>query len=111
MTKRDQSAVHEATEVAASVTVGAASLLWACRKIVELQHRLGDIPDVILDPIRAVESELDDVPEEKDARRWEANAFDRMMRARDEYLERVRPTLLECFRALHAFLVKNGSRS
>lgn len=108
MTNRDHFAVHEAAEVAASVILGEAALLWACRKVVGLQYRLGDVPADILDPIRAVESELDDIPDEIDAQRWESSAFDRMMRERDEYLERVRPMLIACFRALHAFLEPNS---
>lgn len=81
-----------------------ARLLRACRAIVGLQHQLGDLPEDIFGPIRAVESELDEVPDERDAARWEADAFDRKMRERDEYIETVRPTLLYCFRQIRSIL-------
>lgn len=110
MSERHQSAVADALEVAASVAVGSICLLRACRRLVALQHRLGPVPQDILDPIRAVESELDDVPEEVDAPRWESEAFEQKLRERDEYLERVRPLLLGCFRELREYLA-SGSRS
>lgn len=100
MNDRDPSAVDDAVDVAASVTGGQACLLRACRRIASLRHRLGAVPQDILDPIIAVESELDDVPDDADASRWEPGAFQRKLRERDEYLERVRPLLLRCFHEL-----------
>jgi len=93
-----------ASLTAASVVAGAACLLWGCRRIVALQHELGAVPQDILDPIRAVESELDDIPDEVDAPRWEAEAFKKKLRERDDYLTRVRPGLIECFQKLSAHL-------
>ncbi|MCC6785998.1 MAG: hypothetical protein IT457_24345 [Planctomycetes bacterium] len=110
MSERQQSAVADALEVAASVAGGGACLLRACRRIVALQHCLGPVPQDILDPIRAVESELDDVPEEVDAPRWQSEAFEQKLLKRDDYLERVRPLLLECFRELREYLA-SGFRS
>ncbi len=110
MSPRDQAAVAEAVGIATSVAEGRACLLRACRGIVRLRHRLGSVPQEILDPIVAVESELDDVPDEEDASQWESAAFQRKLRERDEYLVRVRPLLLRCFHELREYL-ESGTRT
>lgn len=104
MIESEQYLTREVIQVATSVTEGGADLLWACRRIVGLQHLLTKVPESILDPIRAVESELDGFPDETDTLHWGSNALEQLRRERDEYLERVRPTLLECFQALQTFL-------
>ena len=97
MNECDPCAVHAAADVAASVLAGQTSLLRACRRIASLRHRLGAVPQDILDPILAVESELDDIPDDASALRWETRALQNKLREGDEYLERVRPLLVQCF--------------
>lgn len=104
MSEFDQAAVDQALAIADDVANGQVCLLEACRRIVPLRHRLGAIPEELLDPIRVVESELDDVPNEAAASRWEPEALRQRLQERDEYLEQVRPLLLRSFSGLRSCL-------
>ncbi len=58
------------------------------------------MPRELLDPIIVVDSELDDVPNERAARLWNSEALQEKLRERDLYLQDVREELLESFSAL-----------
>ena len=98
--------ISEAESICRSAVAGSVCLLEACRGIVDRLAHLGFIDDALLDPIIAVESELGDVPGSAAYGLWEARALRRKLLERDEYLERVRPVLLDCFDKILAELGK-----
>ena len=98
----------EAIDIASSVTTERTSLLRACRRIAELQHHLGSVPQAILLPIIVVASDLDNVPDEAQAALWEPEAFRSMLRERDAYLDQVDAELLSCFHELKTYLQSNA---
>ena len=89
------------------VARGDVCLLSACRTILSLRHRLGAVPLRILDPIGAVESELDDTPNESAAALWNPGALQAKLQEKEEYLERGHPILLRCFKELREHLATN----
>lgn len=104
LNKRSASNRDEARELATLAISGKVNLLRACRRIVAIQSGLGPVPSAILDPIRGVESELDDLPDEDVAALWEPGAFDQKRRERDQYIERVRPVLFAALGGLRELL-------
>ena len=108
MNEDQLAARQELVDVVSSVPDAPADMLQACRKIVALRQRLGPIPIGLLDPIIAIESELEDVPGEASFVRWDPAALQRKMKKRDEYLARVQGILLASFRRLRQWLESGG---
>ena len=83
---------------------GRTCILEACRAIVPIRLQIRAIPDEILDPIIAVESELDDVPDSDAMPLWEPEALAKKLRERDAYLKVMHDRIIACFRALVSFI-------
>ncbi len=102
--------VSDALAATEQVEGGGARLLDACRRIASLEHELDFVPQVVLDTIVGVASELDDIPQEGDMALWEATALRAKIESRDRYLNEVGPVLSRRFRelreCLHAQLLK-----
>jgi hypothetical protein len=90
----DQSEADSVVSMCKAAIAGQIDLLLVCRRIVASQFDIGDIPDSILDTFSCVASELDVVPDERAAKRWQADALKTRLAEKDAYLDVMKPILL-----------------
>lgn len=96
----ESSARKAALEIARNVRADPELLLEAVRRTLPLIHRIEDVPADVLDLLIGVESETDDIPDRDVGRLWEPAALAEQWKLRDEYLTRIGPEVIECFRKL-----------
>jgi hypothetical protein len=96
----DASARKAALEIALRVSGEPESLLEALRQMNRLLHDIQDVPEDLRTLIWRAEALTDDIPNRRVGQLWEPNALAEQWKGRDEYLTRVGPELLACFRKL-----------
>ena len=107
----DLEAVRQALEVTSADLEDPAELLAVCRRVVRLRHDLSELPSDLINPLIAIESDLDDVPDETVAKLWNREALQQAWRRRDEYLTGAGPLVAECLRGIREYLSEADLRS
>ena len=94
-----------ALQICAKVDNGTIDLLSACRWYLMMSEHLPPLPANSYNLFRGVESELDDVPDDRTAVHWEESALQQKMIERDEYLALVESRLRNAFVLLRCLII------
>jgi hypothetical protein len=90
--------------VARAMLDGQLELIHGVRRLTKLRVNMPDPDWDAFDVIRGVESETDDLPIDEERALWDSKALDEKDAIRREYVEKVRPAVLEaCARIVDRF--------
>ena len=95
---------------ARSMIDGSMGIVKGCRRVCQLRYGTPDMDDEIFDPFVAVESQTDDYPLEEERARYAADYLKELDQKVSNYVEEVRPRVLEaCQHLVERYETKNGS--
>lgn len=104
MNERAADPIRDVLDAIASAASGNSAMLRAVRTIFGLSRFLRSVPRDIINPILAVESETDHLPDESWAYRYDPRAFEEKIRERDAYFDRYREEVLRLLSYLRQYL-------